>query len=30
MSAAVAVFQDGGIAIRRYVEANNTIVHWTE
>jgi hypothetical protein len=27
---AVAVSQDGGIAICRYVEANNTVVRWTE
>jgi pimeloyl-ACP methyl ester carboxylesterase len=27
---AVAVFQDGDIAIRRYGEASNTIVRWTE
>lgn len=27
---AVAVFQDGDIAIRRYGEAGNTIVRWTE
>jgi pimeloyl-ACP methyl ester carboxylesterase len=27
---AVAVFQDGDIAIRRYGESSNTIVRWTE
>jgi epoxide hydrolase len=27
---AVAVFQDGDVAIRRYGEASNTIVRWTE
>ena len=27
---AVAVFQDGDIAIRRYGEASNNIVRWTE
>jgi hypothetical protein len=27
---AVAVFQDGDIAIRRYGEGSNNIVRWTE
>ena len=30
MPTAVAVFQDGDIAIRRYGESSNNIVRWTE